>query len=148
MLFNFEMSQGWEPPQIKRDTSQDVFCFFYLSWVSNSRNAQPRWNLPKLWSAVSSSFSRVCKARSMISHPRLKPWVSWNKSSSWRFFMREKHFAIDTSSRMREPRVCTPFKSTSKDSRCNRCELDISSLEFTLSNWNNRVSCRRKDEKK
>ena len=58
--------------------------------------------------------------------------------------MREKQFAIDTSLEMHERRVYTPSESTSKDSRCNRCELDISSVEFTLSNWNNRVSCRRK----
>ena len=66
---------------------------------------------------------------------------------SRRFFKCEKQFATDTSLEMRKPRVLILLQSTSKDSRCNRCELDISSLEFTLSNWNNRVSCRKKDEK-
>ena len=136
LLFNFEMSQGWEPTQIKSATSQRLFCI-NLSWVSNSRNVQPRCDLPKFRSTVSSSFLRVCKARSMISHTQLQLWVWPHKGLNWRFFKREKHFAIDTSLEMCERKVSTPSQSTSKDSRCNRCELDISSLEFTLSGWNN-----------
>ena len=137
VLFNFEMSQGWETTQIDRDTSQHVF-WFNLSWVSNSRNAQPTWDLPEHWSTVSSSFLRVCKARSMTSHAWLKLEALQKKTLRWRFFKRVKHFAIDTALESFEPRISTTSQSTSKDSRCNRCELDISSLEFMWSNWNNR----------